>query len=227
MSIIGKDIFATPHPRQNYVPFIAMLYSSFQILSNLMGVKIVDIMGINITAGLVVFPITYIISDIITEVYGIKVTRRIIWCGLATNLLFVLGAFIATALPPSAIFENQQAFETVFSTTPRILLASVAGYLAGEFSNAIIVAKIKALMRGKHFWFRALLSTCVGTFLDSLFFCFIAFYHFLPSAIILDMIIVQCVIKLGYEIIVLPLTYAITNYLKKAEYSDVYDYATC
>ncbi len=212
-------------PQQNYVPFIAMVYSSFQILANLMGVKIVDIMGINITAGLVVFPITYIISDIMTEVYGLKVARRIIWYGLATNLLFVLAALGATALPPSEYFDNQAAFDTVFSTTPRILLASVMGYLAGEFSNATIVAKIKAAMRGKHFWLRALLSTCVGTFLDSSIFCFVAFYLIYPTGLIAEMVLIQCVIKFIYEVVALPITYTITNYLKRVENSDVYDYA--
>jgi uncharacterized integral membrane protein (TIGR00697 family) len=219
------DTLKSSHPKQNYVPFIAMVYSSFQILANLMGIKIVDIMGMTITAGLVVFPITYIISDIMTEVYGLKVARRIIWYGLATNLLFVLAALGATALPPSKYFDNQAAFDTVFSTTPRILLASVMGYLAGEFSNATIVAKIKAAMHGKHFWLRALLSTCVGTFLDSSIFCFIAFYTIYLTVLIAEMILIQCAIKFVYEVIALPITYSITNYLKRVENSDVYDYA--
>lgn len=219
------DTLKSSHPKQNYVPFIAMVYSSFQILANLMGIKIVDIMGMTITAGLVVFPITYIISDIMTEVYGLKVARRIIWYGLATNLLFVLAALGATALPPSKYFDNQAAFDAVFSTTPRILLASVMGYLAGEFSNATIVAKIKAAMHGKHFWLRALLSTCVGTFLDSSIFCFIAFYTIYPTVLIAEMILIQCAIKFVYEVIALPITYSITNYLKRVENSDVYDYA--
>ena len=225
MVTITRDIFVTPHPRQNYVPFIAMIYSSFQIFANLMGVKIVDMLNISITADLIVFPITYIISDIVTEVYGLKVARRIIWYGLINNLLFVIASLAAVALPPSTMFENQQAFETVFSTTPRILLASIAGYLAGEFTNAAIVAKIKALMHGKHFWFRALLSTCIGTFLDSTLFCFIAFYQVFPLAVLLNILSIQFAVKLIYEVVALPLTYAITNYLKKVEYSDVYDYA--
>lgn len=216
---------ASKIPKQQYVPLIAMIYSSFQILSNLMGVKLVDFMGLNLTAGLIVFPLTYIISDIMTEVYGIKVARRIIWYGLATNLLFVLAAVGATALPPSPYFDNQSSFEVVFNTSPRILLASVSGYLAGEFSNAFIVAKVKSLMQGRHFWFRALFSTCIGTLLDSGLFCFVAFFNVYSNHLIFEMIIIQCCIKFVYEVIVLPLTYTIVNYLKKVEESDIYDYS--
>jgi queuosine precursor transporter len=206
---------------------ISIAYTAFLILSNLTASKIGQIGDLHFTGVIVFFPFTYIISDVLTEVYGFKVSRMVIWFGLLANLLVVGCALIVTYLvPPSEHWQHQESFEVVFGTSSRILLASVSGYLVGEFVNAIILAKVKIAMQGRHFWFRALFSTVVGAFADTIVFMFVAFLFVIPIEIIINMIIVEYIIKIAVEVLVLPVTYKLVNYLKRTDHVDCYDVNT-
>jgi uncharacterized integral membrane protein (TIGR00697 family) len=212
--------------QNNHIVLIGVLYSSFLILSNIIGGKITTCFGYHIPAVLFMFPLTYIFDDILTEVYGFKVSRRIIWYGLFANLIIVLGSTIALSLPASPYWSDQTAYETVFRSSPRILIASTLGYLIGEFLNSIILAKLKILTSGKYLWLRTIGSASVSTIIDSSIYCLVAFYAILPIEVILQMIMIQYIFKISYEVLALPLTYRICNYLKTADAVDVYDYHT-
>lgn len=208
------------------VLLLSVLYTAFFILSNIAGSKIVDFGFVTIPAVLVFFPITYILDDIITEVYGFKVSRTIIWTALIANLLVIAGAILVVKMQHSAYWSNQDAFEKVFLASPRIFTASVLAYLFGEFINSASLAKLKVHTKGKYLWFRSILSTSIGSIFDSILFCFIAFYGSLPSSVIFIMIITQYLFKISYAVLALPVVYKVTAFLKKTDKVDVYDFST-
>lgn len=208
---------------KTHLQYLAVLFASFLIISNIAAVKIIEIYGYIFPAGLIFFPITFIFDDIITEVYGFKASRKIIWLAFLANLLVTVSMFIVTQLPSSAYFENQSAFEAIFNLTPRILFASIISYLIGEFANSYILAKLKIATNGELFGLRAITSTAIGVGLDTILFCTIAFYGILPNNIILSLIGFQYFVKVSYEIMVLPLTYKIVSFLKKSDNIDYFD----
>ena len=176
-------------------------------------------------AGVLVFPLAYIINDVITEVWGYGKARLIIWAGFAVNLLaaffFSIG-IIATAAP---FWEGQEAFSSVLGNTPRIVAASLLAYLVGSFLNAWIMSKFKILTHGKGFSLRAVLSTLAGEGADSAIFITIAFAGIFPVQALLTMILTQAIIKTVFEIVILPLTAIIVKKVKKAEGTDTFDYS--
>lgn len=202
---------------------LSVIFCVCLILANILEAKIVNISGVTVTAGLMLFPITYIINDCIVEVWGYKKSRLIIWLGFAVNFAVVALFQIAIALPPDPAWHNQQAFEAIFSITPRIAAGSLVAFLAGSFINAYIMSKMKIASKGKHFSLRAVVSTMAGEGVDSVIFFPIAFWGVLPEKTILDLIIAQAIIKTVYEIIILPITIKVVVYLKKREESDAYD----
>jgi len=212
--------------KYNHAVFVGMIYSALLILSNLTAAKIIAVGGMNLTAALLFFPLTYIFDDVLTEVYGFKMSRRIIWLGLFANAIVTFGGMLAAALPPASFWPNQAAFETVFSLSLRIFIASSIGYLCGEFINSVLMAKIKVWTQGRHFWLRAILSSCCGVGLDTLLFCSIAFYGTMPFKELWHMMLLIYMIKICYEIIALPLSYKLANYLKRLDNVDYYDYTT-
>lgn len=196
-------------------------------LSNIAGSKIISLYGlVTIPAVPAFFPVTYILDDIITEVYGFNVSRKIIWSALISNIMVVIGAYLVVKFKPSDLWHDQEAFERVFLTSPRILLASITAYLSGEFLNSVILAKIKIHTRGKYLWLRSILSTSVGSIMDSIIFCSIGFIGTIPIKILLGMILTQYMFKVSYAIIALPVVYKTTSFLKKFDRVDVYDFAT-
>ena len=204
---------------------IAVVYVTCLLLSNLIAGKMWAVTGsITLPAAVILFPITYIFGDIFTEVYGFKKARIIIWLGFACSFFAVAVYLITIGLPHPGFWENQDAYQIVMGTTPRVAVASFAGYLFGEFSNSMILSKLKVATKGKNLWLRTILSTLVGEGFDSIIFITISFWGTMDNIQVLKMILFQYLFKVAYEIIFTPLTYAIVSWLKKREGIDVYDY---
>ena len=188
-----------------------------------METKVVQLWGITATAGLIVFPISYIINDCIAEVWGFKKARLIIWSGFAMNFLVIGFAQLAVMLPAAPFWEGEEGFNFVFGMAPRIAVASLTAFLVGSFLNAYVMSKMKVASNGKHFSLRAILSTLVGESADSLIFFPIAFGGLIPVNELLIMVATQAVLKSLYEVIILPVTIYVVKYIKKVDGSDVYD----
>lgn len=207
------------------VPFmlLGILFCVCLIASNLLETKVVRIGPLTATAGLIVFPISYILNDCIAEVWGFKKARLIIWSGFAMNFLVVLFAQLAVMLPAAPFWEGEEGFNFVFGMAPRIAFASFTAFLAGSFLNAYIMSRMKILSRGRHFSVRAIVSTLAGESADSLIFFPIAFGGIIPFRELLMMILTQAVLKSLYEVAVLPVTVRVVRYIKRIDGSDVYD----
>ena len=212
--------------RYHCLPIIAMLYVTSLLIASVAAFKIVQIGPVVFPAGLVIFPFSYIFDDILTEVYGYQYSRRVIWTGLFCIWLFCLVGKITTWLPAAPFWSFQEAYGLVLSSVPRIVIASSTSYLCSEFLNSYLLAKLKILFSGKHYWLRLIASTGVGSAIDTLLFCVIAFSGIFAWSNIGRLIFWQWIIKVSYEILVIPLTYLITNYLKRIEHEDYYDYET-
>lgn len=207
------------------LPFmlLGILFNVCLVASNLLETKVIQIGPITATAGLIVFPISYIINDCIAEVWGFKKARLIIWSGFAMNFLTIGFARLAIALPAAPFWEGQESFNFVFGLAPRIALASLLAFLVGSFLNAYIMSKMKIATRGKHFSLRAIVSTLVGESADSLLFFPIAFGGLIPANELLIMIGTQACLKSLYEVIILPITIRVVRYIKRIDNTDVYD----
>ena len=207
------------------IPFmlLGILFNVCLIAANLLETKVIQIAGITATAGLIVFPVSYIINDCIAEVWGFKKTRLIIWSGFASNFLVIAFAQLATSLPAAPYWEGEEAFNFVFGLAPRIAVASLLAFLIGSFLNAYVMSKMKLASHGRHFSLRAVLSTLAGESADSLIFFPIAFGGLIPLSELFVMILTQAVLKSVYEVIILPLTVRVVRYIKRIEGSDVYD----
>ena len=204
------------------VPFmlLGILFNICLVASNLLETKVVQIGGITATAGLIVFPISYIINDCIAEVWGFKKARLIIWSGFASNFLVIAFAQLAVLLPAAPFWEGEEGFNFVFGMAPRI------AFLAGSFLNAYVMSKMKIASNGKNFSLRAIVSTLIGESADSLIFFPIAFAGLIPAGELLIMIGTQAVLKSLYEVIILPVTIRVVKYIKKVDGNDVYDLGT-
>lgn len=207
------------------LPFmlLGILFNVCLVASNLLETKVIAIGPITATAGLIVFPISYIINDCIAEVWGFKKARFIIWCGFAMNFLTIGFARLAIALPAAPFWEGEESFNFVFGLAPRIALASLLAFLVGSFLNAYIMSKMKVATQGKHFSLRAVTSTLIGESADSLLFFPIAFGGLIPLQELFIMVGTQAFLKSLYEVLVLPLTIQAVRYIKKIDRTDVYD----
>jgi hypothetical protein len=203
---------------------VACVFVTCLITANIIGAKVVALGSFILPAAVFLFPLSYIFGDILTEVYGYHQARRIIWLGFLCNLIFVIFAYIGQILPPAALWEKQAAYESILGYSPRLLAASFCGYLAGEFGNSFVLAKMKILTRGRWLWTRTISSTMVGQGLDTVIFITGAYFgepFFTPM-----MILYHWLAKIGIEAVATPLTYAAVNFLKKKEATDTYDYKT-
>ena len=203
--------------------FAGILFAICLLIANILATKIILIGPWAAPAGVLIFPIAYIINDVIVEVWGYRKARLIIWSGFAVNVLAALFFTLAVAVPSAPFWQNQEAFSTILGSTPRIILASLMAYLIGSFLNAYVMSRVKVLMKGKDFSVRAILSTLVGETADSMIFISIAFAGILPANILIGMILTQACIKTVYEILVLPFTIVAVNWVKKVEGVDSYD----
>ena len=202
---------------------MGILFCVCLIAANLLEAKVVQVGALSITAGFIVFPVSYIINDCIAEVWGFRKARLIIWAGFAMNFFFILLAKVAVALPAAPFWEGEEHFDFVFGLAPRIALASLAAFLAGSFINAYVMSRMKIASQGRHFSLRAVVSTLFGESADSLIFFPIAFGGLLPVDELLKMMAVQALAKTLYEVLVLPVTVRVVRYVKRVDGSDVYD----
>jgi len=205
---------------------LGILFNVCLVASNLLETKVVQIAGITATAGLIVFPISYIINDCIAEVWGYKKARLIIWSGFASNFLVIVFSQIAIHIPAAPYWQGEEGFNFVFGLAPRIACASLIAFLVGSFLNAYVMSKMKISSKGKNFSWRAIASTIVGESADSLIFFPIAFAGLVPNSQLFELMVVQAILKTLYEVIVLPITIQVVRYIKKTDGHDVYDYNT-
>ena len=208
----------------NRLVVIAALFVTCLIAANTIGVKVVALGEVVLPAAVIVFPLSYIFGDILTEVYGYRWTRRIIWLGFICNFVFVLFVYFGQLLPPSPAWGGQQAYETILGYTPRIVLASFCGYLAGEFANSFVLARLKVVTGGRFLWIRTIGSTVVGQGLDTGLFVTLGFIgtpSFLPM-----MILYHWLAKVAIEVMATPITYLVVGKLKRLENVEVFDTET-
>ena len=207
------------------VPFmlLGILFNVCLIAANLLETKVIQIGSLTVTAGLLVFPISYIINDCIAEVWGFKKARLIIWSGFAMNFFVVALGLIAVAIPAAPFWEGEEHFDFVFGKAPRIVAASLMAFLVGSFLNAYVMSKMKVASRGRHFSARAILSTLAGETADSLIFFPVAFGGIIAWRELLIMMCIQIILKSMYEVIILPVTIRVVKAIKKIDGSDVYD----
>ena len=225
----------TPTHPYRWLPFITALFVTTLIISNIIAVKLIALGGLFVPAAVILFPLAYIFGDVLTEVYGFARARQVIWTGFFCNLVAVLAIWLAGLLPAAPFWAAgsfstpdaaQQAYNAILGFTPRLLLASFAAYLVGEFLNSFILAKLKIRTAGRHLWLRTILSTIVGEGADSLVFITLAFWGIFPPDVILQSVLSQWFVKTAYETLATPLTYLVVNALKKAEGEDYYDKGT-
>jgi uncharacterized integral membrane protein (TIGR00697 family) len=203
---------------------ITGLFITCLITSNIIIAKQISIGGIILPAAIIIFPLSYIIGDVLTEVYGYRQARRVIWLGFLCNLIAVLAIWLSKILPPAPVFDAQNAYERILGSTPRFLLASFAAYLAGEFTNSVVLSKMKIMTKGRWLWTRTISSTLLGQGIDTVVVLAIAFVGVLPLSALGAMMFFHWLFKCVYETLATPLTYVVVGYLKRKEGVDVYDY---
>ena len=221
--------------KKGWLPAITAVFVTSLIVSNIIAVKIIAWGPLVLTAAILIFPVSYIFGDILTEVYGYARARRVIWIGFGCNLLAVLAIWLSIKLSPAPFWKigtfespqaSQQAYQAIFGFTPRILAASFIAYLVGEFLNSFVLAKMKIATKGRHLWVRTIGSTIVGQLADSGVFIFLAFYGTIPLDSLGKVVLNQWLMKSAYEAFITPLTYVVVNYLKRVEEEDYYDRGT-
>jgi len=222
-------------PRHTWLPTITAVFVTSLIVSNIIAVKLISVGPFFLPAAILIFPVSYIFGDILTEVYGYARARRVIWIGFGCNLLAVFVIWLSVELPPAPFWRmgslestqtSQQAYRALFGVTPRILAASFLAYLVGEFLNSFVLAKMKIATQGRHLWMRTIGSTLVGQLADSGFFIFLAFYGTIPLDALGRVAVNQWLVKSAYEALLTPLTYLVVNYLKRVEREDYFDRKT-
>jgi hypothetical protein len=207
-----------------YFDILVALFVSVLLISNIASTKILSLWKFTFDGGTLLFPVSYIFGDILTEVYGFRRSRRVIWLGFFAALLMSLVLFIVQILPPAGDWNNQQAYESVLGFVPRIVIASLLAYFTGEFTNSVILSRLKIITKGRFLWTRTIGSTIIGEGIDTLVFCWIAFYGILPQPLFWSVLISNYIFKCAVEIGFTPLTYLIVGILKRKENVDVYDY---
>lgn len=201
----------------------AALFVTCLLTANTIATKLIVVGGLVLPAAIVIFPLSYVLADVLTEVWGYAAARRVIWLGFACNALMVAAIWIGGEIPPAPFWKGQGAYAEIFGQTPRILLASFVAYLVGEFANAYVLAKMKIWTSGRWLWTRTIGSTIVGEGLDSAIFIVLAFVGTVPPAVLIGIIAGQWAAKVVYEAAATPLTYAAVGWLKSREGMDTFD----
>jgi uncharacterized integral membrane protein (TIGR00697 family) len=204
---------------------ITALFVTCLITANVIAIKVISLGSFFLPAAIFVFPLNYIFGDVLTEVYGYRTARKVIWLGFACNLVFVFFIWLGQVLPAAPFWEGQQAYDSILGYAPGILVASLAGYLAGEFGNSFVLARLKILTKGRWLWTRTIGSTVIGQGLDTSVFIMVAILFGTPSFMPI-MILHHWLAKTIIEAVFTPATYAVVNYLKRKEGVDTYDYET-
>lgn len=201
----------------------SILFTVCLIAANLLGTKQIALGSVNVTGGLLIFPVSYIINDCVCEVWGYRKARLLIWTGFLMNFFFVSVCALCDAIPGAPYWHNDAGFHAVFGLAPRIALASFVAFIAGSFINAYVMSRMKIASQGRRFSLRAVLSTIFGESADSLLFFPLAFYGVIPLAELPVLMLWQVVLKTAYEVIVLPVTIQVVAWVKRHEGVDIYD----
>jgi uncharacterized integral membrane protein (TIGR00697 family) len=202
---------------------VATLFVAVLLISNIAAQKLFAFGPFTFSGGILLFPISYIFGDVLTEVFGYARSRQVIWAGLICNLLMAGFLWLVVQLPPAQGWPLQEQFTTVLSLVPRVVVASTIAYWAGEFMNSFVLAKLKVLTSGRFLWVRTISSTIVGQGVDTVLFVLIAFAGVFPQDLLVRAIWSGYLFKVLYEAVATPITYAVVNFLKRAEGIDVYD----
>lgn len=209
--------------KSNNLEIITGLFVAVLIISNIVSTKILIFGPFTFDGGTLIFPLTYIFGDILTEVYGYSNSRRIIWIGFLSCLLMSVTFFIVGILPSSPDWKNQDSYNLILGVTPRIVLASLIAYLFGEFSNSFVLSKMKLISNGKHLYMRTISSTIIGQIFDTGLFVFIAFLGMFPIFTLFAIAISNYIFKVLIEALMTPVTYKVVGYLKKSDEIDAFD----
>jgi uncharacterized integral membrane protein (TIGR00697 family) len=209
-----------------YFAFVASAFVATLLISNIAAQKLIPIGAFVFTGGILLFPVTYIFGDVLTEVYGYARARQIIWAGFGANLLMAAFLALVVALPPAPGWELQEAFAAALGLVPRIVGASVVAYWIGEFANSFVLAKLKIRTKGRYLWTRTIGSTLIGQALDTVVFVLIAFGGIMPASLLVTVAWSGYLFKVAYEAAATPLTYLIVAWLKRREGVEVFDYET-
>ncbi|MBI4636315.1 MAG: queuosine precursor transporter [Candidatus Rokubacteria bacterium] len=204
----------------------AALFVTCLLTANTIAPKLIAVGGAVLSVAIIVFPLSYVLGDVLTEVWGYAAARRVIWLGFACNAVMVLAIWIGGAIPPAPFWTGQGAYAEILGQTPRILVASFLAYLVGEFANAFVLAKLKIRTRGRWLWIRTIGSTVVGQAFDTLVFVGLAFGGTVPTSVLGGIMAGQWLVKVAYEAAATPLTYATVGWLKARERVDAFDYET-
>ncbi|HHU51569.1 MAG TPA: queuosine precursor transporter [Firmicutes bacterium] len=202
---------------------LACFFVTSLLVSNIIAGKLITLLGITLPAAVILFPVTYIFGDILTEVYGFKRTLLVIWTGFGANLFMALVFMVTIALPYPEFWAGQPAYVAVLGFTPRVVTASLVGYFLGEFSNSIVLSCLKVKTQGRNLWLRTLASTVVGEGIDTVIFIAIAFGGVIFLETLARMMLAQYLWKVAYEVLLTPLTYLVVNWVKRKEGLDIYD----
>jgi uncharacterized integral membrane protein (TIGR00697 family) len=211
-------------PQYRYFDIMVALFVAVLLISNIASTKILTLWKFTFDGGTILFPLSYVFGDVLTEVYGFRRSRKVIWLGFFSALLMSLVFYVVQILPPAPDWPNQKAFEVILGFVPRIVTASLIAYFAGEFSNSITLSILKIRTRGRFLWVRTIFSTIIGEGIDTILFCMIAFYGTVPGNVLWSIIISNYIFKCSVEILFTPLTYKIVRFLKRSDKTDVYDF---
>jgi queuosine precursor transporter len=220
------DPVRAPQPRRSYRYYDLVMAAFVTVLlcANLIGAsKVAQVWGVTFGAGVLFFPISYVFGDVLTEVYGYARARKVVWAGFGAEIFASFMAWAVLAFPPAPGWPHQAAFETVFGSTPRIVAASLVAYFCGEFTNSYVLAKMKLITNGRYLWTRTIGSTIAGEAVDSLIFYPLAFLGLWPTPLVVQVLISNYLLKVGWEAVMTPVTYRVVNALKRAEHEDYYD----
>ncbi|MCB2067464.1 MAG: queuosine precursor transporter [Erythrobacter sp.] len=222
IAIMDNPPHTQPHFR--YYDLVMAAFVVVLVLSNVIGAaKLATVAGVTFGAGILFFPLSYVMGDVLTEVYGYARARRVIWAGFAALLFMALMSWVVVSLPPAASWTGQEAYESVFGQVPRIVLASVMAFWAGEFVNSYVMAKMKVWTQGRMLWTRTIGSTVVGQGVDSLIFYPVAFLGQWETSDVLLVMATNWAMKVGWEAVLTPVTYRVVGFLKKREGVEIFD----
>jgi uncharacterized integral membrane protein (TIGR00697 family) len=225
--IVTESASAVSGRQFRYYDFVMAAFVAILLLSNLIGAaKLADVGGYIFGAGILFFPLGYVIGDVLTEVYGFARARRVIWAGFVALVFMAFMSWVVVELPPAAGWEGQAAYESVFGQVWRIVFASVTAFWAGEFVNSYVMARMKIWTGGKHLWTRTIGSTVVGQGVDSLIFYPLAFWGVWSNSQVITVMVTNWLLKVGWEVVLTPVTYAVVNWLKRKEGVDIFDEGT-
>lgn len=219
LKVTGKDSEWSP----KYFGIIVGLFCGLYVISNALNTKIIDFWGVILPAGILTFPLCCIITDLLTEVYGFNRTRQAIWTVLCVTILYAVFMTLALHLPPAGFWQNQAAYEALFTTSFRIAAAGCAAWLVGEFINSYVMSKLKIFQKAKHMGLRFIGSTAIAQFFDTFIYATIAFAGTMPWPVFFTMCLWAWAAKVAYETIALPVSLPVTQWVKRLEGVEHYD----